>query len=114
MVKGTLVEKRSRGGKMGAVAGGAGAGAAAGASAAAAVQALKASGVIVSLTPEEFQKLLYKLENPIVVTATTTFLGVKYQYLTTYRGLAFYTKTKEPIDLGMAEVIAARKIWVPG
>ena len=98
---------------MGATGGGAAAGA--GASAAAAViQALKASGVIVSLTREEFQKVLYKIDNPIVVTALTTFLGTKYQYLTTYRGLAFYTKTREPIELGMAEVIAAKKIWVPG
>ncbi len=97
-----------------AVAGGGAGATAAGASAAAVIQALKASGVIVNLTPDEFRKILYKMENPIVVTATNTFFGVTYQYLTTYRGLAFYTKTKEPIELGMAEIIAAKKIWVPG
>ena len=99
---------------MAATAGGAGGAAAAGASAAAVVQALKASGVIVSLTPEEFRKILYKMDNPIVVTATSSFFGTTYQYLTTFRGLAFFTKAKEPIELGMAEVVASKKIWVPG
>ena len=95
---------------MGATAA-AGSGAAVGA---AVIQALKASGVIVSVTPDEFRKVLYMVESPLVVTATTTFFGTTYQYLTTYRGLAFFTKSKEPIELGMAEVIAAKKIWVPG
>ncbi|NOZ94982.1 MAG: hypothetical protein GXP47_09640 [Acidobacteria bacterium] len=98
---------------MGATAGGAAAGSTA-AVGAAVIQALKASGVIVSVAPDEFRKVLYMLDNPIVVTATTSFFGTSYQYLTSYRGLAFYTKSKEPIELGMAEVIAARKIWVPG
>ncbi len=98
---------------MGAVAGGAAAGSAASVGAAV-IQALKASGVIVSVAPDEFRRLLSMAENPIVVTSTTTFLGTRYHYLVPYRGLAFYTKSKEPIELGMAEVIAAKKIWVPG
>lgn len=95
---------------MGATAA-AGSGAAVGA---AVIQALKASGVIVSVTPDEFRKVLYMAENPLVVTATAKFFGTTYRYLTTYRGLAFFTKSKEPIELGMAEVIAAKTIWVPG
>jgi len=80
---------------------------------AAVVQAVKASGVIVRVTPEEFRKVLYLVENPLVVTASTGFLGTSYQYLTSYKGLAFFTKSKEPIELGAAEVVAAEKIWVP-
>ncbi len=37
------------------------------------------------------------------------------QYLLSYKGLAFFTKTPEPLDLpGAAEVIAAQSIWIPG
>ncbi len=90
-----------------------GAGAAGSGAAAAAIQAVKASGVIVRLTTEEFRKLLALIEDPLIVTSTTSFLGTRYHYLTSYRGLAFYTKSKEPVEIGMAEVIAAKRIWVP-
>jgi len=90
-------------------------GATAGASAAAAVaQAIKASGVLVKLEPGEFRKVLYLIESPLVVTAVSSFFGTTYQYLTSYKGLAFYCKSKEPMDLGAVEVIAAQKIWIPG
>lgn len=96
-----------------AAAGAGGATAAAGAGAAIA-QAIKASGVLVKLAPGEFRKILYLMDSPLVVTAVARFLGTSYQYLTSYKGLAFYCKSKEPMDMGAVEVIAAQKIWIPG
>ena len=87
----------------------------AGAAAAAAMaNAIKASGAIVEMDSEEFQKLLWKVDDPLVVTAESKFLSTTYKYLFAYRGLIFYTKTKDPIRLGgKVEVIRSKKIWVP-
>jgi hypothetical protein len=93
---------------------GATSGAAAGA-AAAMIQAVKASGVIVRVEPEEFLRLVRRVKEPIVVHATGGFFRTNYQYLTTYKGLAFYTKSPEPLTLpGGSEVVQAKGIWVPG
>jgi hypothetical protein len=38
-----------------------------------------------------------------------------YQYMTSYKGLAFYTKTTQEILLpNRTELIYAEKIWIPG
>jgi len=90
--------------------------AAGGAAAAAAIaQAIKASGAIVRLEPAEFSKLLNRVREPLVVIAEGGFFGVRYQYLTAYKGLAFYTKSRTPLLLpGGAEVIQAKTVWIPG
>lgn len=88
----------------------------AGAAAAAIAQATKASGVIIHLEPEEFQRVLYRTENAVVVIAPATgkMFSRKHQYLTSYRGLAFYTDTPDRLHMPSgAEVVAAKKIWVP-
>ena len=88
--------------------------AAAGAAAAAIAQATKASGVIVSMEAEQFQQLLYRIPEPLVVVARSGAFSKKLQYLTSYRGLAFVTKTQEQLHLpGGAQVISANRIWVP-
>lgn len=90
-------------------------GAAAAAAAAAIAQAIKASGAIVNVSPEDFQILLQRQREPLVIHATGGFLSTNYQYLTSYKGLAFFTKSSAPIDLPSAsEVVIARKIWIPG
>lgn len=92
------------------------AGGAAAASAAAAVaQAIKASGAIVSMETENFSTILSKAEKPAVVVAVSGFRKKKYQYLTAYKGLIFYTKTTVPLQLtSETELIVAKKIWIPG
>lgn len=95
--------------------GAAGAAGAAAAAAAAIAQAIKASGAIVRVEPEEFLKIVSRSEEPLVVTAEGGFLGTTHQYLTSYKGLAFYTKSSEALHLpGDAELIVSRKIWIPG
>lgn len=88
---------------------------AAGAAAAAAIAlAIKASGVLVRLDPAEFMKIVGRLQDPLVVVATGGLFTKNYQYLMGYKGLAFYTKSTEPLQLpASAEVIAAKSMWIP-
>lgn len=90
------------------------AGAAAGAAAAIA-QAIKASGVVVRVAPEEFSKLLNRMKDPLVVIAEGGLFSTNYQYLASYKGLAFYTKSGARLPLPAdVEVVSAAKIWIPG
>ena len=48
------------------------------------------------------------------MTATGGFFSRNYQYLTSYKGLAFFAKSPDPLELPAAvEVVQARKIWIP-
>jgi hypothetical protein len=88
---------------------------AAGGAAAAIANAIKASGVLVSLEPEEFAKILNRAKDPLVVTATAGFFGGKFRYLFSYKGLAFTTVSATPIMLPAGcEVVSADGISIPG
>jgi hypothetical protein len=91
-------------------------GAAGGAAAAAAVaRAIKASGAIVRVDPDEFQKLLNRNVQGLVVHAPGGFFSPGHKYLMGYKGLGFYTSTREPLPLpSTCETVEAGKIWIPG
>ena len=81
---------------------------------AALANAVKTSGVIVRLDPAEWLKVLKRTDNPLVVISRGGMFRRKYQYLTTYRGLAFYTSSEPPLVLpGRAELINAKSMWTP-
>ncbi len=83
--------------------------------AAAIAQAIKASGAIVNVEPNEFTTILSRAENPAVVMAIRGFRKKRYQYMTGYKGLVFYTKSNDPLSLTSdTELIAAKRIWIPG
>jgi hypothetical protein len=66
------------------------------------------------MDPVEFGKVLSRMESPLVVSARGGFFGRKFVYLTSYKGLFFYTQASTPLQLPYkAELIAARSIWVP-
>jgi len=89
--------------------------AAGGAVAAIIAQAIKASGVIVRVDPKEFERILARQDGLLVVSARGGFFNRKCQYLTSYKGLAFFTQSLTPLSLpSSAEVIAASTIWIPG
>jgi hypothetical protein len=89
-----------------------GAGAAA---AAAIVKAIKASGAIVRVEPEDFQRLVEHNAQGLVVHSSPRVFQPKHRYIMGYKGLAFYTKSREPLSLPRAlQVIEAKTIWVPG
>ena len=84
------------------------------AGAAAITQAIKASGAIVRVEPGDFMTIISRSEDAVVVVAEGGFFKKSVQYLTSYKGLAFYTKSPTPLSLpGSVEVIAAKHIWIP-
>lgn len=90
--------------------GAAGAGAAA---YAAMINAVKASGTIVEVEPDEFLNILSRSPDPLVVYSPAGFM-VKFKYITSYKGLCFYTKTPTELPLpGNIELVSVKKIWVP-
>lgn len=88
--------------------------AAAGAAAAMAMGAPKAQGVVVRLEPLQFMLILQRQPGPIVVRATRGFIHNIFQYLTTYKGLTFYTEARDPIVIpDDADLLDAKSISVP-
>ena len=85
------------------------------AAAAAIANAIKASGVVVRVTPADFYTILRNIERPLIIYAKGGFFSTNYQYLVSYKGFAFFTKSSEPMLLPTEiETIAAKKIWIPG
>jgi hypothetical protein len=89
-------------------------GGAAAAAAAAAMRAVKASGAIVNMAPEDFQRLMEQNAQGVLVHAQGKYFSRKHKYLMGYRGLAFYTASREPLSVPRAvQVVEAKKIWIP-
>jgi hypothetical protein len=83
--------------------------------AAAIAQAIKASGVVVRVTPENFQRILDKADKPLVICSTGGVFSKNYQYLTSYKGFGFFTKSNVPLEISpKIETLLAAKIWIPG
>jgi hypothetical protein len=83
--------------------------------AAAAIQAIKAAGVVVRMEPNDFLEILQRQKDPLVVHAVDGIFRTHYQYLATYKGLAFFTKTSVPLNLPYGvELVQARSISMPG
>jgi hypothetical protein len=81
---------------------------------AAQVNALKATGVIVRLEIAEWLKILERTDRPLVVIGTGGVLKKHNQYLTSYRGLAFFATSRDMIVLPpRCEVVRAKKISIP-
>ena len=71
--------------------------------------------MIVQVQTEDFLNILLRQKEPLVVQATGGFFSTNYQYLSSYKGLAFYTKSQFPLSLpGNCEVVQAKKIWILG
>lgn len=91
-------------------------GAAGAAAAQAAIQeAIKASGAIVKIEPNEFSNLISKMDDGIVIEkGDNGFFDSGYKYSTSYKGFIFYCKSKNQITiLSKLEKIKAKRIWVP-
>lgn len=82
--------------------------------AAAVANAIKASGAIVKLEPNDFETIVNRSKDPLVVIAEGGLFSKNYQYLTSYKGLFFFCKTATPIQLPSgAEIIRSKNIWIP-
>jgi hypothetical protein len=88
--------------------------AAAGAAAAAIANAIRASGVVVRVDSVNFQTIIRRIEKPLVIHAEGGVFSTNYQYLVSYKGFAFYTKSSAPLLLPAGvEMITTKKIWIP-
>ena len=77
--------------------------------------AVKAAGAIVRVEPESFAGIVRKIDKPLIVYTRGGLFTTNHQYLTSYKGFVFYTKSREQIDLPKGvEIIVADKIWIPG
>jgi hypothetical protein len=82
--------------------------------AAAIANAIKASGVLVRVEATDFERILSRTKEPLVVYTTGGVFAKNHQYLTSYKGLAFFCKSSKEINLPKgAEVIHAGGIWMP-
>ena len=83
--------------------------------AAAIANAIKASGVLVKVESSDFLTILAKSDTHLVITATGGIFRKNFQYLTSYKGFAFYTVSATQLMLpGKTEIIHAKQIWMPG
>lgn len=84
------------------------------AAAAALAKATKASGVIVRVGAADFQRIVERADGAVVVYARGGVLRKHVRYLTSYKGLAFYTQSPDTLILPRhAELVHAEKIWIP-
>lgn len=82
--------------------------------AAAIANATKASGVLVRVDPTEFLRVLDRAEEPLIVVAQGGLFRSSWRYLTSYKGLAFYTTSREQLHLpGRAQIVNAKAISIP-
>jgi len=101
---------------MGAAGGAAAASSAAAAQHQIAVNAVRSWGPVVKIEPDGFLRILTNSgeSEPLVVMATGGWFSTTYSYLTSYKGLYFYTKSSYPLSLpSQAEVISVDKLWIP-
>jgi hypothetical protein len=84
------------------------------AASAAIANAMKASGIVVHVVPEEFTKILGRADEPLVAYSPARgWIAKRHTYLMSHRGLAFYTSSRQPLDLGRAQVVLTKSIWAP-
>jgi hypothetical protein len=77
-------------------------------------EAAKAFGAIIRVESADFNAIVRKQDEPLVVFCQGGIFSTKYQYLMGYKGLVFYTKTAAPLNLpAKTEIIKAKKIWIP-
>jgi hypothetical protein len=65
--------------------------------------------------PSEFSRLLTLVREPLIVIAEGGIFDTNYQYLMSYKGLAFFTKSDDALVLKAdAEIVTAKSISIPG
>ncbi len=76
--------------------------------------AIKASGVVVEVSPEDFLTIVQCSESALIVHAQSKIIRTSHKYLTSYKGLAFYTKVSELLEFeSKVELIEAKKMSIP-
>lgn len=78
-------------------------------------QASMAVGAIVHVEPSDFLAILERQPGSLVVRARSGVFSITHRYLTSYKGLVFFTKSPVAIDLPPAtQIVQSKRLWVPG
>ena len=78
------------------------------------MNATRATGVIVHVDAGDFQALIKRAVEPMILVARGGVFKKHYQYMTTYKGLAFFTRSDRPLEFaGRHEKIMVKKLWIP-
>jgi len=74
-----------------------------------------ASGGMVIVEPRIFLSIIIKAESPLVIMSREKILFSEiYKYLTPYKGLVFFTDSKQALPLPKnIELLEAERIWSP-
>lgn len=76
--------------------------------------AQKAQGAIITVDAENFQRVVRMAEAPLVVHGAAGIFSSKHAYVTSYRGLTFYTKVPKPLTFSAGvEMIEADRVSIP-
>ena len=76
--------------------------------------AVKATGVLIEVTADNFLNILNQTENPLVVHSPSGVFRTTHKYMTSYKGLAFYTKASDELVFrSNVELIEAKRITIP-
>ncbi len=77
--------------------------------------AVMASGAIIKVDSAVFLEITKKVEIPLIVhSIEKTFFHEMHKYLTSYKGLFFYTESKYSILLpNEIELLEADRVWIP-
>lgn len=84
------------------------------AAAVAAANATKASGPVVEVSAGEFLTAVSRAVSPMVLVAQAGIFRKRYRYPMSYKGVAFYTESKEPLILpNRTELVRLGKLSIP-
>lgn len=77
--------------------------------------AIKAFGVIVQVAPQSFLEIIEKQEKLLILEALGgIWFRAHYRYLTSYKGLTFFTKCYNSLDLPEdSEIMKVKYIEIP-
>ncbi len=91
-----------------------GAGMAAAAAPVVVAQAIKASGAVIGVEPGDFMEIIKKAGPSLVIKAKGGFFKANYQYMTSFKGFVFFTKSGSELTFpAEVEFINAKEIWIP-
>jgi len=77
-------------------------------------QAIKASGSIIQVEKDEFEKVLAVTDQKLVAACPAKGLFGRNQYMVPYKGFVFYLKHRDLVRIPEGfEVITAKRIWNP-
>lgn len=71
-------------------------------------------GIVISVENDEFMRLMKQANDVIVIHQKPTWWQSYNRYLMSYRGMTFYTRSKEELVISKySEVVTAKHFYAP-